>query len=66
MPLLCEQVENLLDKYAVPPPVSQKSIKCQDINDVVHIKHEQVDIDDNDNEFKIDLDKEINETGILY
>ena len=65
MPVLCEEVENLINRYALPS-VTNKYIKSQDVNEV-QIKHEQIEIEeDNDNEFKIDLEKAIEEKGILH
>jgi len=66
VPVLCEEVENLINRYALPS-VTNKYIKSQDVNEV-QIKHEQIEIEDdndNDNEFKIDLEKAIEEKVLI-
>ena len=63
MPLICDHVEKLLPLDSKPP--GRPFIKHQadlTVNEV-QIKHEHIEIDDNENEFKIDFEKEMEETG---
>ena len=64
MPLICDHIEKLLlpldNKPSGRPFIKHKADLT--VNEV-QIKHEHIEIDDNENEFKIDFEKEMEETG---
>ena len=62
MPLICDHIEKLLPLDNKPGRPFIKHQADLTVNEV-QIKHEHIEIDDNENEFKIDFEKEMEETG---